>query len=268
MGGLSGRNSLSQGHVLIVEDERPTQAVLKRIVGRLGVSVTAVGGTPAYYLLQEPSPPYHLAVCNLRLREIDSRWVVEETARIGLAVVLVAPVYAEFEAREVCRLGADSVWAMPVDTDRFLDRAAHLVRRGLDAEARAAGCPRTVLVVDDDEATRRVLCRTLARAGIRVLEAPNGLQAIQIASRVPVDLVVLDVNMPGMSGISTCEVLKTQRATAATPVLICTVQSDSESQLRAIAAAADGYLVKPFRPETFLERVTLLLGAGQRPVLS
>lgn len=241
-------------HALVVEDHEETRSSLTASLQKAGFRVTAVGGKSGLHLIEQ-NGTYDLLVCNLHYNDVDARLLLGLAEERRVPTLAVAPAYAEFEAREACLLGADSVWALPVDTERFLARAAQLAPYA----SSSSGDRQTVLIVDDNDATRGAMRATLEEAGCNVLEAPDGMLGIRMASRHTVHLIVLDINMPGLNGLGVCEVLKTQRSTRHIPVLICTVRSEDEDKLAAVAAAADDYLTKPFRPDAFIRRVGSLI---------
>jgi len=114
-----------------------------------------------------------------------------------------------------------------------------------------------VLVVDDDLDLLKVIAFALRQAGYLVLEAQEGPAGLAVFERERPDLVVLDVNMPRLNGF---EVLKRIRAGGhATPVMLLTVRSAEEDQVRGLDLGADDYLTKPFSPRTLLARVRALL---------
>ncbi len=114
-----------------------------------------------------------------------------------------------------------------------------------------------ILAVDDDLDLLKVIAFALRQAGYLVLEARDGPSALETFERERPDLVILDVNMPRLSGF---EVLKRIRATsAATPVMMLTVRSAEEDQVQGLDLGADDYLAKPFSPRTLLARVRALL---------
>ncbi|MHC4608704.1 MAG: response regulator [Planctomycetota bacterium] len=236
-----------------------TRASLADALRDAGHSVAAVDGRNSLHALHEEGP-FDLLVCNLHCHDVNPVALLVHTRKRAIPTLAVAKNYTQNEARDACTLGADSVWALPVDVEPFVDRVSMLVRTVTTAPPPFV---KTVLLIDDDDATRAAMRRPLQEQGYHVLEAANGLEGIQIASRLRVDMVVLDIVMPGMDGLAVCEVLKTQRTTSHLPVLICTVRSDEKDQLQAIAAAADDYLVKPFRPKELVRRTTRLIGAPQ-----
>jgi serine phosphatase RsbU (regulator of sigma subunit)/DNA-binding NarL/FixJ family response regulator len=118
----------------------------------------------------------------------------------------------------------------------------------------------TVLVVDDSEATRYVTASWLRRAGYAVVEAGTGAEALRRVAEQPIDLVVLDVNLPDVSGLDVCERIKSDPATAAVPVLHLSATAIEVSQrAMGLDRGADAYLVEPVAPEELLASVRALL---------
>jgi two-component system response regulator MprA len=114
-----------------------------------------------------------------------------------------------------------------------------------------------VRVVDDDEPITAALRRALEYEGLRVSVARDGPTALDQARRDPPDLVVLDVMLPGLSGIEVCQRLRDERADAL--VLMLTARDATADRVRGLDAGADDYLVKPFAYEELLARVRALL---------
>ena len=120
-----------------------------------------------------------------------------------------------------------------------------------------------LLVVDDDPELRPLVGFALRQAGYLVVESASGEEALQLLERELPDLMILDVNLPGIDGF---EVLKRTRArdAAALPILMLTVRGEEEDLVRGLDLGADDYLTKPFSPRTLLARVRALLRrAGQ-----
>ena len=113
-----------------------------------------------------------------------------------------------------------------------------------------------ILVVDDDLELLGLIGFALRQAGYLVLEASDGRAALATFAREQPDLVILDVNLPELSGFEVCRQI---RAEAATPVMLLTVRSSEEDQVRGLDGGADDYLTKPFSPRTLLARVRALL---------
>ncbi len=113
-----------------------------------------------------------------------------------------------------------------------------------------------ILVVDDDAPLREVVRYALAREGHRVLEAADGAQALAVCADQAVDLVVLDVSMPGLDGLETCRRL---RATATTPIVFLSSRDDELDRVLGLELGGDDYLTKPFSTRELASRVKAVL---------
>jgi two-component system, OmpR family, response regulator MprA len=124
-----------------------------------------------------------------------------------------------------------------------------------------------VLVVDDDPDVRNSLARALRLSGYTVTTAVHGADALDTVARSPVDLIVLDVQMPVVDGFDACRMLRARGD--ATPVLVLTARAAVDDRVTGLAAGADDYLVKPFALRELLARVRALLrrSASHRDVL-
>ena len=120
-----------------------------------------------------------------------------------------------------------------------------------------------VLVVDDDAPVRRMLERTLAAAGYEVATAADGGSALAAVERSVPDVVVLDVAMPGVDGLSVCRRLRARGL--AVPILLLTARDAVADRVAGLDAGADDYLVKPFATDELLARVRALLRRGVEP---
>ncbi|HEX6663854.1 MAG TPA: response regulator transcription factor [Gaiellaceae bacterium] len=121
-----------------------------------------------------------------------------------------------------------------------------------------------VLVVDDDGPIRRMLERTLAADGYEVTGAAGGGEALAAIERSTPDLVVLDVAMPDVDGLSVCRRLRARGL--GLPILLLTARDAVADRVRGLDAGADDYLVKPFAAEELLARVRALVRRGREPV--
>jgi len=110
----------------------------------------------------------------------------------------------------------------------------------------------TILVVDDEPQIRRVLRATLSSQGYVILDAKTGEEGVEAARKAKPDLILLDVNMPGMGGIEACREMR--RGTSA-PILMLTVRNAERDKVLALDAGADDYVVKPFGIEELLARI-------------
>jgi type II secretory ATPase GspE/PulE/Tfp pilus assembly ATPase PilB-like protein len=126
-------------------------------------------------------------------------------------------------------------------------------------EVNAGRGGKTVLIVEDEEPLRRVLRDLLERDGFHVLEASNGVQALDQIDRGAPDVVVLDLNLPQLDGFGVLSRLRSRPATMHLPVIILTAQGDEDSEVRVLEGGADDFLTKPFRPRALSARLHTLL---------
>lgn len=114
----------------------------------------------------------------------------------------------------------------------------------------------TVLVVDNEPQIRRVLRAVLASHAYSVVEARSGEEAIEKIRQEKIDLILLDVNMPGMSGIEACAEI---RRSCDAPIIMLTVRDSERDKVQALDAGADDYVVKPFGADELMARVRAAL---------
>src|SRR6202453_16149 len=110
-----------------------------------------------------------------------------------------------------------------------------------------------ILIVDDDASVRRALHTTLQTQGFSTSEASGGGEALELARTVPYDVVLLDVNMPGMDGLETCRQLR--RMLPRIAILMLTVRDSEDDKVQALEAGADDYVTKPFHIRELTARV-------------
>ena len=119
-----------------------------------------------------------------------------------------------------------------------------------------------ILAVDDDLALLSLVSFALRQAGYLPVEASDGQAALDAYTREQPDLVILDVNLPGLSGFEVCRQI---RALGPTPIMLLTVRNSEEDEVKGLDLGADDYLTKPFSPRTLLARVRALLRRGEAP---
>jgi two-component system OmpR family response regulator len=113
-----------------------------------------------------------------------------------------------------------------------------------------------VLIVDDEKRIREVVEYALQKDGFRVSSVADGLAALSAVERDPPDLVVLDVMLPGLDGLSVCRQIRAQRAT---PILFLSARADEVDRIVGLELGGDDYLVKPFSPRELVARVRAVL---------
>jgi two-component system chemotaxis response regulator CheY len=118
----------------------------------------------------------------------------------------------------------------------------------------------SILVADDSVTMRRMIIASLrALPDTQCGEASSGLEAIERLALAPVDLMILDLNMPDMHGIEVLQFMRSHERYQGIPVIILTTRGDDDSRAVAFAAGASQYLTKPFTPQVLATQVSMLL---------
>lgn len=115
---------------------------------------------------------------------------------------------------------------------------------------------RHALIVEDEASIREVVAQYLELEGFATTQAADGLEALHIASKQPLDLVVLDLMLPGVDGLEVCRRL---RGASAVPIIMLTARGDEEDKLLGFGIGADDYLAKPFSPRELVVRVRAIM---------
>ncbi len=154
-------------------------------------------------------------------------------------------------------VGAPPEPAAPVSTVfDLLEESAPPARR-----SGAHGQPASkVLLVDDEDSLRKVMRDLLERDGYAVTEARDGVQALDQVDRVGPDIIVLDLNLPGLDGYGVLSHLRSRPATANIPVIVLTAKGDEDNEVRVFELGADDFLTKPFRARALSARLEAVLG--------
>jgi DNA-binding response OmpR family regulator len=116
-----------------------------------------------------------------------------------------------------------------------------------------------VLLVDDEDQLRRVMKDLLEREGYIVAEARDGVQALDQVDKFGPDVVVLDLNLPGLDGYGVLSHLRSRPATQSLPVIVLTAKADEDNEVRVFEMGADDFLTKPFRARALSSRLDVVL---------
>ncbi|WP_296510612.1 response regulator [Rhodoferax sp.] len=118
---------------------------------------------------------------------------------------------------------------------------------------------KTILTVDDGDGIRRLIRMTLEYMGFEVLEASSGAQGLAMAREHRPDLVLMDVRMPGVNGITACEAMRADPFLKAIPVVMLSAANQPSDVDAGLASGAAAYLMKPFEPVEMIQIVTRLI---------
>lgn len=122
--------------------------------------------------------------------------------------------------------------------------------------------PKTILIVDDSRFTLEISSFVASSAGYAALTALDGVEALEILGTNSVDLVIVDINMPGMDGYELIRKIRSDEVLADVPVIIITTETEARDKEKGFAAGANSYLVKPVEPDDVVAQIQLLIGAS------
>lgn len=122
----------------------------------------------------------------------------------------------------------------------------------------------TVLVVDDDPAQVALLTRFLVLQGMIALSAYSGQQCLEMVGQQAIDIIVLNIVMPGMDGLTVCAALRQSATTRSTPILVLTAKDDTETRLAAMQLGVSEFVAKPTRARNLLARIRALVGRSRK----
>lgn len=262
-------NDADKKYILLVEDEETLRGILLRKLERAGYRVHAVGnGAAAITAVREQEPD--LVLLDMLLPGVNGFIVLEKMRDEGflprVPVVVLSNSGQPVEIQRAMDLGArDHLIKLNFDPEEVLQKVAYILegeqKKTAEApqaqaenasasapasEARAHtqdGAPR-VLMVEDDVFLARLLARKLKQEGFTVLLAGDAAQAKRELANGPVDLICLDILLPGENGFSFLEELKDEGVISRTPVLVLSNLGQQEEIDRGLQAGAIDYLIK------------------------
>jgi two-component system phosphate regulon response regulator PhoB len=129
---------------------------------------------------------------------------------------------------------------------------------GVRRQGRGGGT--CVLLVEDEDQLRRVMKDLLEREGYVVAEARDGGQALDQVDRFAPDVIILDLNLPGLDGYSVLSQIRSRPATRDIPVMVLTAKGDEDTEVRVFELGADDFITKPFRARALSARLEAVLG--------
>ena len=137
----------------------------------------------------------------------------------------------------------------------------------MDARGEQAGTSRagTALVIEDNEQNRYLVTFLLEARGFVVHSAPDGPSGIELADRLRPDVILLDIQLPGMDGYEVARVLRSRPELTATPIIAVTSYAMVGDREKSLAAGCSGYIEKPIDPQTFVDEIEALRQRGHDP---
>ncbi len=237
------------GLVLVVDDEPDIANLLRRYLAHGGYDVLIAGnGADALQLAKSELPD--LITLDVKLPDVDGftvlEWLKSDSTTSSIPVVMISMIAEEAQGK---LLGAVDFITKPAEEHQLLKRVARVLTKNQAP---------VVLVADDDTDVRRLLVGFLQRAGYQVLEARDGVEALDMARRNKPGLVLLDLRMPGMDGVATLRELRADESIRDIPVLIMTASPGAleENGPQMEMLGISGLLNKPFSAEELATAIT------------
>lgn len=116
-----------------------------------------------------------------------------------------------------------------------------------------------ILIADDELRLRKVIALYMTKCGYEIIEAGNGETAVELVKEHKPDAIVLDVMMPGLSGIEASEIIRKLPEFSKTPIILLTANASENDVKKGLAAGADKYITKPFSPKELVETIDSLI---------
>ncbi|MBF0124297.1 MAG: response regulator [Magnetococcales bacterium] len=235
--------------LLLVEDSKSFGAVLKRrLEEALAVEVVwARSHAEAARLIQQQADAFALAVLDLNLPDAPDGQIVDFVLSQNIPAMVMT---GEYKKETRARMMAKGILDYFVkDHINVIDTLIHTIQR-IDKNRRF-----TLLVVDDSRSTRTLLSRFLQRYGFQILEAENGLQALELFDKQPIQIVLADYHMPGMDGFQLTRKIRARLGRNEVCVIGLSSQDDPDMAIHFIKAGANDFLTKSSQNEELLYRV-------------
>jgi len=250
--------------ILVVDDNETNRLILAELLGRWGMKAqTAKDATEALAVLSQSGngrAQVAAVVTDLQMPEVDGFALVEtirKSPQFGKVPVLILSSSAQQGERERSRaLGVAAYLTKPVQPSELLDALLNVLSISANDEKQDEGPPMhvevpqmRVLLAEDNAVNRALARRLLEKRGHSVVVVENGREALEVLDREPVDLVLMDVQMPEMDGLEAAQKIREQEKISGKhlPIIALTAHAMKGDRERCLAAGADDYLTKPIR---------------------
>ncbi|MBL8473575.1 MAG: response regulator [Rhodocyclaceae bacterium] len=251
--------------LLVVDDDAYASAALAAKLAVLGEVRVAGSGSEALRVAREQVPDAAVMDAEMPgMTGFDLCQAFKQDGRLQQVPVIIASAFHDASTEAAARaLGAADFVRKPYAGEALVERVRALLnaagRMQSTAAAVVAGGAPSILIVDDDTASIQVLYAALKNLDARFTFATNGEQALRLALERRPDLVLLDIQMPGMDGIEVCRRLQAEADFAHVPVIFVTRYSDPEHEARALAAGGTDFISKPYSPAVLQARIGTVL---------
>jgi CheY-like chemotaxis protein len=261
-----------------VEPHAATRAVLRDTLTAWGLRVetaeSLAQAVSRIRLAVQTDDPFSLAVVDVTLPDGDGSTLPEQLTRVTNfipAIVLVLPSASKFaDSARYQHMGFSACVAKPIRSSELQDAVRGIVgqvprvpapTRQPDMAVRPAKTPSLhILLAEDNLVNQRLSMRLLEKRGHSVVTAANGPEALLAISRQAFDLVLMDIQMPGMDGFEITSLIRRQEALKGghLPIIALTANVLKGDEDRCLSAGMDGYIPKPFEPDLLFETIERL----------
>jgi CheY-like chemotaxis protein len=257
--------------LLVVDDDAVNRDLLSRRLGKEGYTVAAAeSGTAALAMLEFEA--YDLVLLDIMMPDIDGIDVLREirsrpTTR-DMPVMMVSAMNDRENVIKCIEHGANDFISKPFDMLLIKSRVWRCLERGSFCELRSNPMqdtpPGTVLIAEDNAMNLDLLSRRVERQGHRPLAAADGCQALKLMREHDVDLVLLDINMPCMDGITALQRMKADAGLQHIPVIMVSASADPDMIHCCLELGADDYIAKPFNATLLNSRMGPLISIKKK----
>jgi signal transduction histidine kinase/DNA-binding response OmpR family regulator len=267
----SGAETLCGMRTLVVDDNEINRGILKRLLERWSMpAVMAEGGAAALAAIDrafEAGQPFRLILLDAHMPGMDgfdlARRIHESRAAAGAVVMMLSSAHHMVDAQRCHDLGIQRYLVKPVFQSELLQailRSAQALNGrepGSIPPGAPAGPALRILLVEDNVVNQQVTVRVLSKRGHTVTVASDGLQAVTLVSSQDFDLILMDVQMPGMDGYEATAAIRATEAKTGSHVRIVamTAHAQKSDQDRCLAAGMDDYLSKPIHLKELIEKI-------------
>ena len=253
------------GTVLVVDDEPVIRNIARDMLRTLGYQVLlAEDGRTAIDLYRARGDAIDLVILDLVMPGMNGTDVLRALKRMDSEsrVLIASGFHLDMDMPDVRREGASGFLSKPF----ILAGLSQAVAAALDSRPVTAGALR-VLVADDASVNREVTAAMLGELGHGAVVVENGREAVSRVLREPFDLVLMDMEMPGMNGLEATAAIRAEesRGGAGLPVVALTGHDSAEDRQRCEAAGMNGYLVKPISIASLREEIDRIVGQPKKP---
>jgi len=243
--------------ILVVEDNEQNRILMKQIMTYHGYQVLeAADGASGLEMAREHMPD--LILLDLQMPVMGGFAVIRELRKTPelskLKVIAVTSFAMKGDREKALQAGFDEYVTKPIDTRKFVE----LVKNILPDEKMALKKP-IILCVDDEPANLKLLENILVPRGYEVVSAANGEDALQKLKTGTIDLVLLDLMMPGMDGLQVSRKIKDNKKYGNAPIVMLTAYTGVETYIKTLSNEVYAYLQKPFEVEELVRIVRAAL---------